>query len=79
MGECQIYFAGSDRYAKDTHPRMKTFGRIVLTLATIAMFWPATRLIVAAFRRSEPPMDIIKEAAVYTVVLVVIGWLYRRL
>ena len=58
---------------------MRLLGRIVLTLATIAMFWPATRLIVAAFERSQPPMQIIKEAAFYTVVLVVIGWLYRRL
>ena len=58
---------------------MRTLGRIILTLVTIAMFWPATRLIIAAFKRSEPPMEIIKEAAFYTVVLVVIGWLYRRL
>ena len=58
---------------------MRTLGRIVLTLATIAMFWPATKLAVAAFKRSEPPLDIIKEGILYTVVLVVIGWLYRRL
>jgi hypothetical protein len=54
-------------------------GRIVLTLVTFAMFWPATRLIVAAFKRTEPPLDIIKEAAVYTVVLIFLLWLYRRL
>jgi hypothetical protein len=58
---------------------MRTFGRIVLTFATIAMFWPVTRLAVAAMKHSEPPLDIIKEGIFYTVVLMVIGWFYRRL
>ena len=58
---------------------MRNFGRIVLTFSIIVMFWPATRLAIAAFKRSEPPLDIIKQGIFYTVVLVVIGWLYRRL
>ena len=52
--------------------------RIVLTLLTVLMLWPSTRLVVAAFKRSEPPMAVIKEAVIYIVILVVIRWLYRK-
>lgn len=52
--------------------------RIVLTLLTVLMLWPSARLTIAAFKRSQPPMAIIKEAALYTVILLVIRWLYRK-
>ena len=58
---------------------MKMLGKIVLGAATFAMIWPATRLIIASWKRTEPPSKIITEAIVYIGIMFVISRIYRKL
>ncbi len=58
---------------------MRNLGKIVLGAATLAMLWPATRLLVAAVKRTERPSRIATEAAVYLVIMFVISRIYRKL
>ena len=58
---------------------MRVVGKIVLGVATVAMLWPACRLMMASFKRSEPPSRIISEAIIYIVIMCVISRIYRKL
>jgi len=43
------------------------------------MLWPACRLMMASFKRTEPPSRIISEAIIYIVIMCVISRIYRKL
>ena len=58
---------------------MKTLGRILLIAVTAYLLVQAGRLIVLAFRRSDAPMRIMGEAAIYLVVMLIVSRLYRRI
>jgi len=58
---------------------MKTLGRILLIAVTAYLLFQAARLIVLAFRRSDTPLRIMGEAAIYLVVMFIVSRLYRRI
>src|SRR6185437_13361300 len=58
---------------------MRTLGKIVLGLATFAMLWPASQLMIASLKRTEPPSKIIAQAIACIVVMFVISRVYRKL
>jgi len=43
------------------------------------MLWPACRLMMASFKRTESPSRIISEAIIYIVIMCVISRIYRKL
>ena len=53
--------------------------KIVLGAATVAMLWPASRLMMASLKRTEPPSRVISEAIIYIVIMCVISRIYRKL
>ena len=58
---------------------MRVVGKIVLGVATVAMLWPASRLMMASWKRTEPPSRVISEAIIYIVIMCVISRIYRKL
>jgi len=58
---------------------VKILWKIILGAVALALLWPASRLMIASFNRTEPPSRIISEAAVYLVVMFLICRIYRKL
>jgi len=58
---------------------MRVVVKIVLGAATVAMLWPASRLMMASLKRTEPPSRVISEAIIYIVIMCVISRIYRKL